>query len=1482
MLADPYVTQRQNENVLYDRIQHIISTLESLRHRLIRANFPFVKNQGEKLAQQIKAVWNSPKSLDSWMQTNLDTSSLQSESIGWFITHVRKISPLLHDLSTQLQAKNAAVIQTIQDRITYYFTLWDTLPVIQPKMITAWVSALNGLFIPCDRTAVGQILHTLVSQLQTWQQYSCPELGAIFTDLTHILKFITRTLVRFPPTPILQWQRKIFYLKSLLRNQPPSPPEFSALKKYAIPDTPALLNYLTARSFADENAFGAFEEDLWHWVTSPQNSPLFPALKNFLDWVMLPKSLTRRMVALKHTKQFLEAYRSVIFVVPTQMNIPFFPKMILPQQGRIWFQRYYGIHSPQFKARTKPKNPAAPTVARASLTPSETFSSFIKDPAKLHQACGQILQFHVEKGQLRQNSAKLVGKVSLNGDPSRREPFSAILARVKDHSEESRLLVGREAKSGMQEQYQKAARIFRIIQELLQSRFTDWTEFHAAYIQIDGPENIETFFSLNRHQFGGITLEEIPSNEKNVTTEDLQTLFIRPSPRSRLTNWAIYTKKIAEDGEELWTGPLPEFECRGLSFMMERNDTIFGIHDPVHDDIFICVTIKDYQERDIYLLTTYLGKNIRQTTPQLSPRRNVHQLLYQYTQLAKGFWEYDDNAKNGSVQPYKDLYIIQLQNILKEMVRQSNLLFDSTVTINQIPLNSIKFSDSKTVRLEQYNFLLDALGKPRATDEKRAEVMLQSEWAKSSLKFTDILTAATVLSKYEVLRLFFGGISKEEHPCNPYTLDLLPDGTVRIRIPISFPCITPDFTFPFPVRFGIDQGQKTPIERMQVTLTRDMAAGFKITATTGVILEDEVTKDAVALRIHQSPTIVNPSANERIAQAKTLIDRNIFQRKHTRNYNSRIATRLGNEWERAFVHRQTHELHRAHRNDHAARLCATAITKDLHHEYTHRNPTDIAKDHIFFRWHPDQVRFEDLRRTGVRKGRDRDAEWITRKTFDYTKEGGQLEGYRVDTLDAAFTTQICAHCGKLGEKGVLVMVHPAETLHQLECSIICGPPYDLTAANPNLNKIILHLDQLATDPQALQSMAGSPSDQYALYCDRAKALIEYLFRREADAATPLPPKCTAKWFAQNGTAMDGSNQVPWYLPAIGTTQGRAVMLFGTLVGSKFPGGLFFFSTGAGNLLFTFGKDIKDGHLVDRDRGAAYNLALHNPLAWDARRFAVNLNELVAHRTSTRRARYTARFKHRLQNPGIPEWTAWNQQVLSDGERTLYEEIMEYLGGQVNQSQFIPRLVTELDQWQKKVISFATSFATIKPFPRPIRIMLDNSVIERFFDNRSPEMHAVTRKFFFLINKIKEIQWVMCKTNSVELNLLKVISRLTLIHANNVIWIDEDESPVVQDLADFYVNQGIINKKELMDARMVATAIYNSIDYLIVWDLGHILSYKVNDSDTHKDTIGLINMENQKAGLKGLSPMSKEVKEKLVLDDRVIVLTPKEFMALYWE
>ena len=121
------------------------------------------------------------------------------------------------------------------------------------------------------------------------------------------------------------------------------------------------------------------------------------------------------------------------------------------------------------------------------------------------------------------------------------------------------------------------------------------------------------------------------------------------------------------------------------------------------------------------------------------------------------------------------------------------------------------------------------------------------------------------------------------------------------------------------------------------------------------------------------------------------------------------------------------------------------------------------------------------------------------------------------------------------------------------------------------------------------------------------------------------------------------------------------------------------------------------------------------------------------------------------------------------------------------------------------------------------IYLDTTVPSAYFDNRAPDRMNLTREFWkkrlqnfdcvisnIVISEIKDIP-IESKRNKME-NLVKKFKKLNY---------NEEAEILTQE----YIKRGVFPEKYISDARHVALAVINRINYFLSWNYKHIVKIK---------------------------------------------------------
>ena len=124
--------------------------------------------------------------------------------------------------------------------------------------------------------------------------------------------------------------------------------------------------------------------------------------------------------------------------------------------------------------------------------------------------------------------------------------------------------------------------------------------------------------------------------------------------------------------------------------------------------------------------------------------------------------------------------------------------------------------------------------------------------------------------------------------------------------------------------------------------------------------------------------------------------------------------------------------------------------------------------------------------------------------------------------------------------------------------------------------------------------------------------------------------------------------------------------------------------------------------------------------------------------------------------------------------------------------------------------------------KKLKIYLDTSVFSAYFDERDIFRMNLTIEFWKeLENHDRYISTVVREELSAitDENLLQKLSDLT---GNfKVLEIDAE----TENLADIYLKEGVIPRKELNDALHLASSTINEIDVLVSWNFRHLVKRK---------------------------------------------------------
>lgn len=125
--------------------------------------------------------------------------------------------------------------------------------------------------------------------------------------------------------------------------------------------------------------------------------------------------------------------------------------------------------------------------------------------------------------------------------------------------------------------------------------------------------------------------------------------------------------------------------------------------------------------------------------------------------------------------------------------------------------------------------------------------------------------------------------------------------------------------------------------------------------------------------------------------------------------------------------------------------------------------------------------------------------------------------------------------------------------------------------------------------------------------------------------------------------------------------------------------------------------------------------------------------------------------------------------------------------------------------------------------KKLKIYLDTSVPNAYFDDRNPFRKEITREFW---KKLKDYEVFISDIVIREIedigNTAKKKELLELIHDFKTLSSNENE---IKTLAEEYIVRRVIPLKHIEDAIHIAVASYNYLDVLISWNFEHIVKLK---------------------------------------------------------
>jgi len=127
--------------------------------------------------------------------------------------------------------------------------------------------------------------------------------------------------------------------------------------------------------------------------------------------------------------------------------------------------------------------------------------------------------------------------------------------------------------------------------------------------------------------------------------------------------------------------------------------------------------------------------------------------------------------------------------------------------------------------------------------------------------------------------------------------------------------------------------------------------------------------------------------------------------------------------------------------------------------------------------------------------------------------------------------------------------------------------------------------------------------------------------------------------------------------------------------------------------------------------------------------------------------------------------------------------------------------------------------------KKLKIYLDTSVISHLFAEDTPDKMIDTNrlwedlksgKYDIFISTVTILEIQRCS----EPKLSKMIARLDEIDFHIL-----EETDEINNLADEYVNNGVLTKKSMDDCMHIAFAVVSNSDVIVSWNFKHLVNYK---------------------------------------------------------
>ena len=126
--------------------------------------------------------------------------------------------------------------------------------------------------------------------------------------------------------------------------------------------------------------------------------------------------------------------------------------------------------------------------------------------------------------------------------------------------------------------------------------------------------------------------------------------------------------------------------------------------------------------------------------------------------------------------------------------------------------------------------------------------------------------------------------------------------------------------------------------------------------------------------------------------------------------------------------------------------------------------------------------------------------------------------------------------------------------------------------------------------------------------------------------------------------------------------------------------------------------------------------------------------------------------------------------------------------------------------------------------RKLKLYLDTSVISNVDAPHVPVEEAVTKAFFgFVQGQLDEYEMVISPVGVSEIDNCpepKHSQLVTIIDQYNVLQLPFNQEAL--DLAEKYVNDGVLSPKHIRDLTHIAYAVVSRCDYIVSWNMKHFV------------------------------------------------------------